>query len=167
MHLCYLITFLTSGSTIAGQTQTYKRVDLVNAGASILTWIGLTIINICENKQRQRLLNSETTHCVKLFLPFHQSRESTAGVIKMAHQKIVILFSLFFYFQTNICPNIAIFPITEVKCLAGVTAINLYNTWTKITIIMSWTIFTNTLCKKRIQMRADQLGISNVCICGG
>lgn len=79
----------------------------------------------------------------------------------------MILFSLFSCFQTNICPNIAIFPITEVKCLAGVTAINLYNTWTKITIIMSWTIFTNTLCKKRIQMRADQLGISNVCICGG
>jgi len=54
--MCYFFfTFLTGGSTIAGQTQAYKRVDLVNAGASILTWIGLTIINICEDKQRQRL----------------------------------------------------------------------------------------------------------------
>lgn len=44
--LAALGVFLASSSSIAGQTKTHKRVDLIDAGSSILAWIRLAVINV-------------------------------------------------------------------------------------------------------------------------
>lgn len=40
------LTFLTDAAPVAGEAKADERVDLVNAGASVLTGAGDTVINI-------------------------------------------------------------------------------------------------------------------------
>ena len=48
------VTFLTRGSTVAGQTQAHEGVDLIDAGASVLTRVGLAVVDVCQVKRRHK-----------------------------------------------------------------------------------------------------------------
>lgn len=48
-----ILTFLTRVSSIAGQTKAEEWINLVDASASIFTWLGLAVINICEKGKKQ------------------------------------------------------------------------------------------------------------------
>lgn len=45
------VTFFTRGSTVAWQTKADKGVDLIDAGASVLAWIGLAVVNVWKEKR--------------------------------------------------------------------------------------------------------------------
>lgn len=45
------VTFFTCSSTIAGKTKADKGVDLIDAGASVLAWIGLAVVNVWKEKR--------------------------------------------------------------------------------------------------------------------
>lgn len=55
-HLVFIhiVTFLTSSSSVAGQTKTHKGVDLIDAGSSILARIRLAVVNVWGRKGERK-----------------------------------------------------------------------------------------------------------------
>lgn len=53
------LTFLTHVSTVAGQTQADEGVHLIDAGASVLTWVGQTVVYIYEKTEALVLVRGE------------------------------------------------------------------------------------------------------------
>lgn len=52
--MVHIVTFLTSSSSVAGQTKTNKGVDLIDAGSSVLAWIRLAVINVWRERKGER-----------------------------------------------------------------------------------------------------------------
>lgn len=49
----FLVTFLTRCSAVAGQTKTHKRVDLIDAGSSVLARVGLAVVDVCRWREEE------------------------------------------------------------------------------------------------------------------
>lgn len=49
--MCGALTFLTPIAFIAGEAEAEEGVDLVDAGASVLTRLWLAVVYICEEEQ--------------------------------------------------------------------------------------------------------------------
>lgn len=67
-----IFTFLTRSSSIAGQTKADKGVDLIDAGPSVLAWIGLAVVNVWRGRKARRegaaRLNTHTHGHTQLLL---------------------------------------------------------------------------------------------------
>lgn len=55
-HMCVVLTFLALIAFIAGQAEAEERVDLVNAGASVLARLRLAVVYICQEERRHEAL---------------------------------------------------------------------------------------------------------------
>lgn len=62
----FLVTFLTRCSAVAGQTKTHKRVDLIDAGSSVLARVGLAVVNVCRWREEEERRGGEKRRRVSL-----------------------------------------------------------------------------------------------------
>ena len=53
VHVCSVptLTFLACVSSVAGQAKAEEGINLVDASASIFTWLGLAVVNICGDEK--------------------------------------------------------------------------------------------------------------------